>query len=103
MNNPQEKTVLSAKQKSLLKQSAHHLKPVVLIGSQGFTSAVTLEIDNSLLAHELIKIQIVPKLKEQLDDALEKLSKDTNSIHVATVGHIIILFRQKDKNSKFNL
>ena len=48
---------LSNKQKQYLKSEAHHLKPIVMIGANGFTEGVLAEIENALNFHELIKVK----------------------------------------------
>lgn len=81
--------------KKQLKTMAHHLKPVVMIGQAGLTPAVHKEIDQSLDAHELIKIKLPAA------DASEKKSLRTTlcATHQAEmiqhVGRTITLFRRK--------
>jgi RNA-binding protein len=40
------------------RSSAHHLDPVVMIGGEGLTPAVSKEIDHALNAHGLIKVRV---------------------------------------------
>ncbi len=101
MNNRQEKTLLPSEVKRELKRLAHHLKPVVLAGKKGITPEIIKEIDIALCAHELIKLQISPKIKESLADDLQEIVRETNAEHIDTIGNIVILFRKNKENSQF--
>ena len=57
---------LSKKQIQFLKGEAHSLKPVVQLGSNGFTEGVLAEIENALAVHELIKIKVPAEDREEL-------------------------------------
>lgn len=83
-----------------LKAKAHHLKPVILLGSKGLTPAVIEEANIALLAHELIKIKIggVEKEERQLiaKDICEQLSAEL----VQLIGNIAIVYRKNEEKSK---
>ena len=91
-------TALSSEQKSKLKGLAHHLKPVVQIGHQGFTETVKSEISLALEKHELIKIQLPADTnssskEEKQSELLGLLPKNTHL--VSRIGRTIILYLQK--------
>ena len=50
--------MLNSKQIAYLKGLSHSIHPVVQIGNKGLSEAVIKEIEESLKAHELIKIQV---------------------------------------------
>lgn len=91
--------LLTSDQKAKLKGLAHHLKPVVQIGSQGFSEAVVKEIHLALEKHELIKIQLPGN-----SNAESKKSKQAElsgmlpkySHFVGRVGRSIILYLEKE-------
>jgi len=58
--------ILSSKEKRRLRQQAHKLKSVILIGSKGLSAAVQQEINLALEAHELLKIKINDHDKQQI-------------------------------------
>lgn len=103
MNEQQEKIPLTSEQVRFLKRSAHHLKPCVQVGKKGQSTGLMQEIDQSLSAHELIKIQWLPVGKAELEHDLAKIVLETASTHIATIGNIAILFRQRDEGSRFDL
>ncbi|MBA1332082.1 RNA-binding protein YhbY, partial [Candidatus Endoriftia persephone str. Guaymas] len=64
---------LSTQQNRKLKQLAHHLKPVVIIGQHGLSENVMSEIELALSHHELIKVKLAGADKaerEQLSSAI---------------------------------
>lgn len=86
---------LNNKQKQQFKAQAHHLKPIILIGSQGFTAAVQHEIDRALNDHELIKIRIQGEDRLERHEILEKICTALNADLVQTVGRIGTVYRKK--------
>ena len=49
---------LSPAQRKEHRAAAHHLHPVVAVGGDGLTPAVTKEVDAALAAHGLIKVRV---------------------------------------------
>ncbi len=98
---------LTSEQKAKLKSLAHHLKPIVQIGSQGFSENVLKEIQTALEKHELIKIQLpgntdAPTKKNEQNELENVLN---NSSHViGRIGRSVILYKEKDpKDAKIVL
>lgn len=101
MNNQQEKIVLTQEQRRFLKKSAHHLKPVVQLGKKGISSALINEINQALLDHELIKVQVLPVQKSDIEENVQTLITETGADHIATIGNMIILFKARVEDSEF--
>ncbi|WP_018692935.1 ribosome assembly RNA-binding protein YhbY [Algicola sagamiensis] len=87
---------LSNKQKQYLKQLAHDLKPVVLLGQHGLTEGVLSEIELALDHHELIKVKAPSEDRELKQQVFEAIVRETNATKVQTIGHIIVLYRPTD-------
>ena len=77
-----------------LKEKAHHLTAVVLIGQNGLTSAIIAEIDRALNAHELIKIKWKDSDKEAREAAFETLLLDLSAEPIAHIGKHLIIWRE---------
>lgn len=77
-----------------LKQQAHKLKPVVILGSQGLTESVQNEINVALEAHELIKIRINAASKEERQAIISSICNSQKAELVNLIGHIATVFRQ---------
>ncbi|PKL10481.1 MAG: ribosome assembly RNA-binding protein YhbY [Spirochaetae bacterium HGW-Spirochaetae-8] len=82
----------SAKRK-FLRQRAHELKPVVMLGKNGKDERVVKALDEALLAHELVKLKFQDFQDEQREIA-ESLATEVKAEVVSIVGHIAIFFRQ---------
>ena len=91
---------LTAAERRQHRADAHHLEPVVMIGSDGLTDAVAGEVDRALLAHGLIKV------RAQLDDRatreamLAQLAERLGAAAVQHIGKLFVLWRPippKDK------
>ena len=87
---------LTTKQRQFLKGLAHHLSPVVMLGGNGLTEGVLAEIDNALNYHELIKVKIAGADREVKQLIIDAIVRETNAVHVQTIGHVLVLYRQSD-------
>jgi RNA-binding protein len=94
---------LTEKQRRHLKGLAHPLKPVILLGNAGLTDAVVAETSRALNDHELIKVRLPGLDREERNAALMSLAERTGSAFVTRIGHIAVLFRQREKVSRFVL
>lgn len=88
---------LTVKQRQYLKGLAHDLQPVVMIGNNGVTENVLKEIDNSLTAHELIKIRVLGDDRLAREAIIEDLCAATNASFVQHIGKLIVLYRASEK------
>lgn len=80
-----------------LRKKAHHLKPVIIIGSKGLTEQVHNEIDIALEAHELIKIKVNDHDKDDIKLMVPEICKTNRAEHIQTIGHIITVWRKARK------
>lgn len=85
---------LTSAEKAELKQQAHALQPVVMIGQQGLTEAVVREVETNLTAHELIKVRILGDDREERKLWSEQLCEQTGAQLVQHIGKILVLYRQ---------
>ena len=81
-----------------LKKSAHHLKPIILIGQKGLTEAVIAETDIALNTHECIKIKITGWEKEDGNDIIQKICESLQAQYVHAIGHIFVIYRKQNAN-----
>lgn len=95
---------LTSKQRKILEKAAHDLSPVVIIGGAGLTEGVIEMTENSLAAHELIKVKF-NEYKDEKQDLTNELVSKTNSTLVRLIGNIAILYRQAEdpEERKFKL
>jgi RNA-binding protein len=88
---------LAEKQKRLLRQMAHPLKPVVILGNQGLTETLLAEIEQQLEHHELIKIRVNGEDREERRDLIDTLQHHCGAELVQQIGHIAVLYRAAQK------
>ncbi|WP_426994046.1 ribosome assembly RNA-binding protein YhbY [Methylomonas sp. CM2] len=82
--------------KKQLKAQAHALNPVVMVGQAGLTPAVVKEVDQALLAHELIKVKIRAERHDRAAIS-EQICGETGAELVQSIGQIAVLFRPNPK------
>ena len=85
--------ILSSKEKRRLAQQAHKLKPVIMIGNKGLTTAVQEEINLALAAHELLKIKINDHDRQQINTMVPDMCNSNHAHHIQTIGHVVTLWR----------
>lgn len=96
-------SALTEHQKKYLRGLGHKLKPVVLIGANGYTEAVRAEIELGLKHHELMKVRVSVGERETRDAAIEQLCADAGASLVQRVGHIALIFRRNRDKPRITL
>ena len=87
---------LSKKQLQFLKGLAHDLKPVVLLGANGLTEAVLVEVELALESHELIKVKIPTDDRQMKAKIMEAIVRETGAVKVGSIGHVLTLYKHSD-------
>ncbi|MBS7266008.1 MAG: YhbY family RNA-binding protein [Treponema sp.] len=95
---------LTSKQRKNLEKLAHDLQPIVIVGGAGVTDGVISIVDNSLAAHELIKVKF-NEYKDEIRDLTTELCEKTDATLVRIIGFTVILFREaeEEENRKIKL
>ena len=86
---------LTPAQRKDKRADAHHLDPVVLIGGDGLTAAVSKEVDAALNAHGLIKVRVFSDERETRETILATLSDTLNAAPIQHIGKLLVLWRPK--------
>ena len=95
---------LTSRQRAYLRKLAHHLKPIVLVGGEGVTSAVLSSVEETFNTRELIKVKLQESAPIHVKDAAGKLSSgvaDTQSVQ--TIGRTVVLYRPHPENPEIRL
>lgn len=93
---------LTLKQKKSLRNSAHSLKPVVIIGQHGLTDNVLAEIELALDHHELIKVRVNAADRQARGELVERIRETTGSDLVQRIGHIAVFYRRNPEQPRIN-
>jgi putative YhbY family RNA-binding protein len=84
---------LTPAQRKAHRADAHHLDPVVLIGTEGLTAAVTKEADAALKAHGLIKVRVFSDDRAERENLLAMLCDQLDAAPVQHIGKLLVLWR----------
>lgn len=80
--------------KKFLKTKAQTLKPVILTGQNGLSAAVFEEIERTLDHHELIKIRLSAKDREDRKLMTADLCEKTGAELIQSIGHVVTIYRK---------
>ena len=72
---------------------AHHLNPVVMVGSDGITPNVRKEIDAALNAHGLIKVRVFSDDRAARELMYQELAADLGAAPIQHIGKLLVLWR----------
>ena len=74
---------------------AHHIDPVVAIGGDGLTAAVSAEIDRALDAHGLIKVRVFGDDRAAREAMFVRLCDELRAAPIQHIGKLLVLWRPK--------
>lgn len=90
---------LTSAQRKEFSAQAHNLKPVVIIGQAGVTSGVIGKIQESLKAHELIKIKF-NEYKEEKQQLSQEIATKCEAELIRIIGNIAILYKKNEEKEE---
>lgn len=94
---------LTHSQRRYLRELAHPLKPVVMIGNKGITPSLLDELGIALDHHELLKVRISGADRSQRDAQIQTLLKHSGAELVQSIGHIVSLYRVNPEQPRLAL
>ena len=89
---------LTGKQRRHLRGLAHHLKPVVQIGSKGVTESLVTQIDEQLEIHELIKVKLGQDVPVEKKAAASTVESACGAALVQVIGRTLVFYRRRKKD-----
>jgi RNA-binding protein len=88
---------LTTDQKKRLRTRAHTLNPIVMVGGNGLTENVQLEVDRALEDHELIKVKFAVGDRDLKRELIKELVDVVEAELVQEIGNVAVLFRASDE------
>ncbi|ODS92406.1 MAG: RNA-binding protein [Comamonas sp. SCN 65-56] len=85
--------ILTAAERRAHRADAHHLDPVVHIGTDGLTPAVLKEIDAALNAHGLIKVRVFNDERSEREAMYLRVAEELAAAPVQHIGKLLVLWR----------
>jgi len=89
--------MLTPKNKALLKRLANPLSPSLTVGKGEVDEKLAETVSKALLAHELIKVKVLPNQPKSLTVIAQELAKKTDSEVVEVIGRIVILYKKNQE------
>jgi len=86
-------------QKKKLMCQAHQRTPTVRIGNKQLTNALHIEIERTLVAHQLIKIKLPALDKSKRQGMIHKICQKHKATLINQIGFIGTFYRPKHKDS----
>ena len=78
-----------------LRKKAHTLRPVVIIGSNGLTEPIHLEIERALLDHELIKIKVAANDRDTKRAMIQTICERHEAELIQAIGNVAVIYRKR--------
>lgn len=94
---------MTSKQRAYLRGQANTMEPIFQIGKSGITENLIKQLYDAIEARELIKITVLETAPDDVKSLAVEIAEKTNSELIQTIGNKITLFRQKNKNSRYEL
>lgn len=88
---------LTTDQKKRLRTRAHTLNPIVMVGGNGLSENVQLEVDRALEDHELIKVKFAVGDRDLKKALIKELTDIVEAELVQEIGNVAVLFRPSDE------
>lgn len=87
--------VLTPVERRALRARAHHLHPVIMVGSAGLTPTVLHEIDIALNSHELIKIRVLGEDRLSREKLIGEICPALDASPVQHIGKMLVIYRPR--------
>jgi RNA-binding protein len=91
---------LTPAQRKEHRAEAHHLDPVVMIGSDGLTPAVQKEVDAALNSHGLIKVRVFSDERSTRETIFSTLADALGAAPIQHIGKLLVLWRPMPPKEK---
>lgn len=95
--------MLTSKQRAYLRGMANTMETILIIGKSGVTDTVVAQADTALEARELIKGRVLENSDTTPRIAADEIAEKINADVVQVIGTKFVLFRQKKKDSQYQL
>lgn len=94
---------MTSKQRAYLRSQANTIEAIFQIGKTGLSENLLTQLSDALEARELIKISVLETAPDTAKNLAIDISNSITTEVIQVIGNKITLFRQKDKNSRYNL
>ncbi len=100
--NPKKRALMpSTRLRRALRAAGHHLSPVVHVGKEGVTGALVRQLDEQLLAHELVKLRVGTESPEDRFEVADRLGGEPGVQIAQILGRTILVYRKHPDKPRF--
>ena len=93
---------LTSKQRATLRGTANGLDALFQVGKGGVEPQLVKSVSDCLEKRELVKLRLLETAPESAQEAAAQLAKECRAQVVQVIGRVVVLFRQKPKDSAFS-
>lgn len=95
--------MLNSRQRAQLRGMANGYETIFQIGKGGISEQLIKQVDEALIARELIKLRILETAPITVRQAAEEIANATKSDVVQVIGSRFILYRESIDNKQITL
>ena len=100
--NPKKRALMpSSPLRRALRAAGHHLSPVVQVGKDGVTDALVRQLDEQLLAHELVKVKVGTESPEDRFEVAGRLGELAEAQVAQVLGRTVLVYRRHPEKPRF--
>lgn len=100
--NPKKRALMpSTKLRRTLRAAGHHLNAIVQVGKEGVTDPVVRQLDEALLAHELVKVKVGTESPEDRFEAADRLGAETGAQIAQVLGRTVLVYRRHPEHPRY--
>ncbi len=94
--------MLTSKQRAALRACANQIDTIMQVGKGGISDTLIKQVEDALVARELIKIKVLENCEYTAREVAELLAGQTNSEPVQVIGNKLVLFRRNPKTPNYD-
>lgn len=100
--SPRKRSLMpSSRLRKALRAAGHRLSPVVQVGKEGVTGAVLRQLDEQLIAHELVKVRVGTESPEDRFEAAARLREAAGAQIAQILGRTMLVYRRHPEKPRF--
>ena len=78
-----------------LRSKGQAMKPTVIVGKEGISESVVMELDRQVKKMKLVKVRVLHTPEEGIEDFAARLASASHSDLVETRGKTVLLHRER--------
>lgn len=95
---------MEKKEKYVLRSKANTLKPLVIIGKDGFTANILESIQQSIKKHELIKISVLKTYSGMpIRDLGDLIANTIQGELIFVIGRVITIYKKNEEINAYGI